>query len=82
MEADFYREGANHDTWDGLSDIDAAVILVVGEYSDSPTEPFVGLLRDRFRHADLVIVPGVGHLAPMEAPESIATIIGGALRDQ
>jgi pimeloyl-ACP methyl ester carboxylesterase len=82
VEADFYREGTHHDTWDGLSDIDVPVILVVGEHSDSPAEPFVGLLRDRFRHADLVIVPGVGHLAPMEAPESIATIIGGALRDR
>jgi pimeloyl-ACP methyl ester carboxylesterase len=82
IEADFYREGSNHDTWDRLPTIDIPVTLVVGERSDSHAEPYVGLLRDRFREADLVVVPGVGHLAPMEEPEAIAAVIEGALRDR
>lgn len=82
VEADFYREGANHDTWDRLEEIGVPVTLVVGELSDSHTEPFVGLLRDQFRGADLVVVPGVGHLAPMEEPEAIASVIEGALQDR
>jgi pimeloyl-ACP methyl ester carboxylesterase len=75
VEADYYAEGSNHDTWDLVESLDIPVTLVAGEFSDSHQEPFLGSLVSRFRHGKLVVVEGVGHLVPMENPEALAQII-------
>jgi pimeloyl-ACP methyl ester carboxylesterase len=75
VEADFYREGSNHDTWDHLDEIAVPVVLVAGARSDSHREPYLSLLRDRFAAAELVVLPGLGHLAPMEDPDAVASVV-------
>lgn len=75
VEADYYREGNNVDTWDRLDEIAVPVTLVVGSESDTHRGVYLDRLHDRFRFADLVVMPGRGHLVPMEAPESIAEVI-------
>lgn len=79
VEADYYAEGSNHDTWDLVGSLDVPVTLVAGEFSTSHQEPFLGSLVSRFRHADLVVVEDVGHLVPMEDPQGLARIIDRAI---
>ncbi len=79
VEADYFREGNNVDTWDRLPEIQADVTIVVGSDSDSHQDPYLSLLVERFDDADLVVLEGLGHLAPMEAPDVVATTIDVAL---
>jgi pimeloyl-ACP methyl ester carboxylesterase len=75
IEADFFREGSNHDTWEHLDEIVAPVVLVAGERSDSHHGPYLSQLRARFQNAQLIVVSGAGHLVPMEQPKTIASIV-------
>ncbi|MDJ0790403.1 MAG: alpha/beta hydrolase [Acidimicrobiia bacterium] len=75
VEADYYREGNNVDTWDRLPEIQAPVTLVAGSESDTHTGEYLHALERRFAAVDLVVVEDHGHLVPMESPRSIAEII-------
>jgi len=75
VEADFYAEGLNHDTWDRVKTIEVPVTLVAGEQSNTHPKPYLVALASRFRDVEVVVVPGAGHLVPMEDPGSIAHII-------
>lgn len=75
VEADFYAEGSNHDTWDILGSFDTPVTVVAGEQSTTHQEPYLSSLVSRFRRAELITLGGVGHLVPMEDPRSIAGIV-------
>lgn len=75
VEADYYREGNNVDTWDRLGSIDIPVVLVVGERSDTHRGPYLAALVEQFNDVDLVVLDGVGHLVPMEQPASIAAVV-------
>lgn len=79
VEADYYAEGSNHDTWELVDSLDIPVTLVAGEFSESHQEPFLGTLLSRFRHGELIVVEGVGHLVPMEDPQGLARIIDRTL---
>lgn len=79
VESDFYAEGLNHNTWDLLEKIDVPVTLVAGERSDTHPKSYLDVLASRFRDAEVIIVPGVGHLVPMEDPSSIARIVERAV---
>ena len=80
VEADYYREGNNHDTWERLEEIDAPVVLVAGERSDSHHGPYLSQLQARFKRAHLEIVPDAGHLVPMEKPGTIADLVATTIR--
>ena len=80
VEADYYREGNNHDTWERLGEIDAPVVLVAGERSDSHHGPYLSQLQARFKRAHLEIVPDAGHLVPMEKPGTIADLVATTIR--
>lgn len=75
VEADYYREGNNVDTWDRLHEITTPVTLVAGERSDTHRGEYLDRLHARFAAADLVIVEEAGHLVPMERPRAIADIV-------
>jgi len=79
VEAEIYREGVNNDTWDHVPEIGCPVTIVAGETSDSHQEPYLSALVERFRHVELVVAEGYGHLVPMEAPTLVADIIAGAI---
>ena len=80
VEAEFYRQASNVDTWDRLGEIRCPVTVISGEHSTSHVDPFLGLLLDQFVGADSVILPGVGHLAPMEDPPLVASTIASAVK--
>jgi pimeloyl-ACP methyl ester carboxylesterase len=75
VEADYYREGNNVDTWDRLHELDLPVVLVVGETSDTHRGAYLDRLIDRFRDVELVVIEGAGHLVPMERPTVIAELV-------
>jgi pimeloyl-ACP methyl ester carboxylesterase len=75
VEADYYAEGSNHDTWDIAGSFDTPVTVVAGEHSMTHQEPYLSSLVSRFRRAELIVLGGVGHLAPMEDPRSVASIV-------
>jgi pimeloyl-ACP methyl ester carboxylesterase len=75
VEADFYAEGLNHDTWDRLAAIDVPVTLIAGESSPTHPKPYLDALASQFREVEVIVVPDAGHLVPMERPGSIARII-------
>ncbi|MGI5230188.1 alpha/beta fold hydrolase [Actinoallomurus sp. CA-142502] len=60
-------------------DIDVPVLVVAGEHDR--VEP-AGVLRDNLlpylRRADLSVIPGSGHLIPLEAPDELALILRDA----
>ncbi len=81
IEAEVFRQGLNHDTWDRLDQISIPVTVVCGEHSDTHQEPHLSTFVERFRDAELIVVPDVGHFVPMERPDVIASIIQRILGD-
>lgn len=75
VEADYYAEGSNHDTWDLIGSIEIPITLIVGEYSETHREPFISLLTERFQHVEYILLEDVGHLVPMEDPGAIAELV-------
>jgi pimeloyl-ACP methyl ester carboxylesterase len=81
VEAECFRQGSNVDTWDRLDEIDCRVVVITGENSDAIQDPHRSLLVERFRDAELVVLEGLGHLAPMEAPVLIGDVIAELIGD-
>lgn len=80
MEAEFYRGGADHDTWDRLGDLLAPVALVVGADSTTHRGRYLDDLVARFPIADLVVVEDATHFLPMERPVLVADLIDDVVR--
>lgn len=74
VEADYFREGNNHDTWDRVATIEAPVVILYGARSEWGSADGVHAIASRFPLADVSIVeiPDADHLGPMTHPESYA----------
>lgn len=81
VEADYYREGNNVDTWDRLDEIGIPVHLVTGATSDTHHGPYLEHLTERFRAVEPVVIPGAGHLVPMERPVAVAELVAPLVAD-
>lgn len=58
-----------------LHAIEAPVLVIVGE-SDTPDfQEIAAMLEARVSHARKVVLPGVGHLANLEAPERFNALV-------
>ncbi len=79
VEADLFREGLNHDTWDRVAAIEAPVTIVVGEHSDTHAGPVASALAAQFRDANVVVAHSAGHFVPMERPDVVASIVADIL---
>lgn len=79
-EAEFYREGIAHDTWDRLPAVSCPVVVLGGEDSVTHPPPVIERLASRFPHATTTIVPGANHFVPMERPDAVAAAIRAVLR--
>ena len=58
VEAEFYRMGSQHDTWDRLGAIDVPVALLAGGASNTHSAEFMALLAERFRDVTVTVVDG------------------------
>lgn len=74
-EAEFYREGNAHGTWDRLPEIGCPVTIVIGARSDTHPADFAAALCDRFRSGTLVTVADASHFVPMERPDAVAAVV-------
>jgi pimeloyl-ACP methyl ester carboxylesterase len=79
VEADYYAEGANHDTWDLIGSIEPPVMLIAGEHSDTHRDPYLSALAAQFQHVELHVLSDVGHLVPMEDPQAVAGLVDAVL---
>jgi 2-succinyl-6-hydroxy-2,4-cyclohexadiene-1-carboxylate synthase len=66
--------GALPSVWDRLGEIAVPVALVVGE-RDLKFTAIATQMASRLRHAQVHVVPGVGHAVHLEAPEIVARVI-------
>lgn len=80
VEADYYRSAGMHRAWERLGEIEAPVVLVAGEHSDTHGLDFLEAQAARFRQAEVEVVPGLGHLFPMEDPAKTARVIDHHVR--
>jgi len=68
---------AGHDVRARLGDISTPILAIAGR-EDAPTPPgSLQEIADGVRHGRLVVLDGVGHLAPAEAPDEVARLIRG-----
>lgn len=66
---------AGFDVTERLAEIDAPVLAIAGD-QDIPTPvPLLREIAEGVQDGHLIVLPGVGHLAPREAPESIADLV-------
>ena len=79
VEADVFREGSNHDTWDRVGDIGVPVTIVSGENSETHDGAFLAALSHRFANTTMIRIPDSGHFLPMERPEVVGRIVAGTL---
>lgn len=75
VEADFFMEGSNHDTWDIVGEIEIPVTLVATDRSTTHTGTYLSALVERFPNVELVLLDNAGHLVPMEDPHRVADLI-------
>jgi 3-oxoadipate enol-lactonase len=67
---------SQEDITDAVANIDVPVMVISGE--DDRVDPPAVLRRDLLPHipqAQLLLLPGVGHLSPLEAPADIADVL-------
>jgi 3-oxoadipate enol-lactonase len=79
-EARFYENGLSHDAFGRLGDVRCPVTLACGERTDTVGADQLRLCADRLPRARVTVLPGLGHLGPMEGPATVAAAIGAVLR--
>ena len=77
VEAEFYRMGTEHDTWDRLGAIDVPVALLAGGNSNTHSAEFMGALAERFRDVSVTVIEEATHFVPMEHPKAVAAAVLG-----
>jgi pimeloyl-ACP methyl ester carboxylesterase len=80
VEADAYRAGAAHGTYERLSEIRCPVLILAGGSSETHPEAFAAHLADLLPEGRYQIIPGAGHFLPMERPDLIARHITDEFR--
>jgi lipase len=74
-EAALFMGGVQFDPWPHLSKITCPVLVVEGEESENRHFVDIEKVVSAFPDASYRMVPGAGHLIPMERPEKITAII-------
>jgi len=70
-----FRTSVTHDVSEYANRIDVPVLLVAAERDDITAVPEQRALAARLRDAELVVVPGVGHLVHYETPGAAADAV-------
>jgi 3-oxoadipate enol-lactonase / 4-carboxymuconolactone decarboxylase len=66
---------AAYDVRDRLGDIEAPVVAVAGAHDPTCPPDTLREIAEGVRHGRLVVLDEVGHQAPAEAPDEVATIV-------
>ncbi|WP_349358679.1 alpha/beta hydrolase [Stappia sp.] len=73
---------ATFDAREALPRISVPVLLVAGEEDRNAPAPTMRKMADRISGARFVTLPGIGHLAPLEAPRAFTDHVRRFLKDQ
>lgn len=79
IEARVYEGAAGSSSLEFLRDLRIPALLVAGEESDVLPPALARLAESTAPGARLVVLPGVGHFVPMEAPERTVELLTGFL---
>ncbi|WP_144801136.1 alpha/beta fold hydrolase [Curtobacterium sp. BH-2-1-1] len=77
-----FRTSVTHDVSEYADRIDVPVLLVAAEHDDITAVPEQRALAARLRDAELVVVPGVGHLVHYETPGAAADAVLRRMADR
>jgi pimeloyl-ACP methyl ester carboxylesterase len=76
-----FRTSVTHDVAQFADRITVPVLLVAAEHDDITAVPEQRALAERLAEAELVVVPGVGHLVHYETPAAAASAVLRRMRD-
>ncbi len=66
--------GAMEPLWDALPSLAVPVVLVVGE-RDEKFRAIAGRMAAALPRGDVMVIPGAGHAAHLEAPDAVAALL-------
>ena len=69
------RNLVTHDVRARLGEIEAPTLVLCGELDEETPLAYSEALRDGIAGAELAIVPGVGHVSNLEAPEAVNALL-------
>ena len=69
------RNLVTHDVRARLGEIEAPTLVLCGELDEETPLAYSEALRDGIAGAELAIVPGVGHVSNLEAPETVNALL-------
>ncbi|HSL57442.1 MAG TPA: alpha/beta fold hydrolase [Acidimicrobiales bacterium] len=72
----------HHDVRTRLADITAPTLVVVGELDHETPPAYARAIADAVPGARLIVLPGLGHLAPAEDPDTVSAVIRSFLDDR
>jgi pimeloyl-ACP methyl ester carboxylesterase len=75
VEAAFFDHSRSLDTWDRLPDIRCPALLMWGELTPEPFPSLMAQIAERIANAMTATIPGAGHLAPMERPDTVTATV-------
>jgi len=78
-EAQVYAHGLAHDAYARLDRVRCPVTLACGEHTDAFGPSFLALFAGRLARAEQVVLPGLGHFGPLEAPTAVAESLASSL---
>ena len=73
------RNLVTHDVRARLGEIEAPTLVLCGELDEETPLAYSEALRDGIAGAELAIVPGVGHVSNLEAPETVNALLSSFL---
>lgn len=77
-EARIYEAGFTHHAYQHLDEIRCPVTVACGELTDALGPDTLSPVVARLPHAELTVLPGLGHFGPLEDPEAVARSIRGS----
>jgi pimeloyl-ACP methyl ester carboxylesterase len=79
-KAAWTQAGMTLDISDIVGNIDVPTTVIVGDADKVETEPLLRQeLAPRISATEFIVLPGVGHLSPLEAPRELAAAITTAI---
>ena len=64
-----------HDVRDGLRDIAAPTLVVVGEHDEETPPTYARYLAEHIPGARLAVVAGAGHISNLEQPDAVNRLL-------
>ncbi|MDP8991911.1 MAG: alpha/beta hydrolase [Actinomycetota bacterium] len=74
-EARVYEKGLSHGAFRHLARVRCPVTLACGEHTDTVGPGMLDLYAERLADARVEVLPGLGHLGPLEDPRAVAASV-------